>query len=236
MKKDSNPIKFCCLCLRKVGFGYTTIGRLTSTDKALCRKWIEKSGIFPKVSKEDSQKLRHKRASASGWWSTRRLKQTKKIEDDIACEYRMENAQWCKLDNMVWQSKLLRTLPNVIGQRRRRHNDPAYKLKFYARKRVKQAFKYAYGAVKRSPHISKLFGCTSQELLEHIQSKFRDGMTLDNHGVVWEIDHIRPLASFNLLDPSHLSAACHYTNLQPLLVHENRYKSDKFSGPSSLGF
>ena len=56
---------------------------------------------------------------------------------------------------------------------------------------------------------------------------FEKGMSWDNWGEVWEIDHIIPLASFDLNDRDQLLIAVHYTNLQPLTVTENRQKGDK---------
>jgi hypothetical protein len=71
-------------------------------------------------------------------------------------------------------------------------------------------------------------GCNYDEARRHIEAQFRDGMTWENHGTVWEIDHIRPLASFDLLDDAQKRAAMHFSNLQPLFVQENRAKSDKW--------
>ena len=42
-------------------------------------------------------------------------------------------------------------------------------------------------------------------------------MSWDNHSFKgWHIDHIKPIASFDLSDPEQLKACCHYTNMQPL--------------------
>jgi hypothetical protein len=41
-------------------------------------------------------------------------------------------------------------------------------------------------------------------------------MNWDNHGIIWEIDHIKPCASFDLSDIEQQKQCFHYTNLQPL--------------------
>jgi len=68
-----------------------------------------------------------------------------------------------------------------------------------------------------------LLGCTLTEARLHIEQQFRPGMTWDNHGE-WHIDHVRPLASFDLSDPEQVRACAHYTNLQPLWAVENLAK------------
>ena len=59
--------------------------------------------------------------------------------------------------------------------------------------------------------------------------KFVDGMSWDNYGE-WEIDHIRPCASFDLTDVGEQLKCFHYTNLQPLWMIDNIIKKDKWDG------
>ena len=49
--------------------------------------------------------------------------------------------------------------------------------------------------------------------------------TWDNWGVTWHLDHIKPLASFDLTDRAQFLLACHYSNLQPLLIAEHKAKT-----------
>jgi hypothetical protein len=75
--------------------------------------------------------------------------------------------------------------------------------------------------VDKSASTLELLGCSLDQLRVHLESQFCHGMTWENHGPVWHIDHIRPCASFDLLDPVQQRACFHYTNLQPLLALEN---------------
>lgn len=67
-------------------------------------------------------------------------------------------------------------------------------------------------------------GCSVEELKKHIEAKFESGMKWENYGKVWEIDHIKPCASFDLTKKEEFSRCFHYSNLQPLSVSLNRKK------------
>lgn len=68
-------------------------------------------------------------------------------------------------------------------------------------------------------------GCSIAELMQYLATLFRPGMTWENWGRSgWHIDHIRPLAGFDLTDPEQVKIACHFTNLQPMWASENMSK------------
>lgn len=76
----------------------------------------------------------------------------------------------------------------------------------------------------------KLLGCTVEEFKRHIERQWQPGMSWDNWSCNgWHIDHIRPLAAFDLTDPAQVAIACHFTNLQPLWAIDNLVKGDSVS-------
>jgi hypothetical protein len=69
----------------------------------------------------------------------------------------------------------------------------------------------------------EILGASYAAAKAHIESKFKEGMNWVNHGA-WHIDHIVPIAMFDLNDRGQLLAASHYTNLQPLWARDNLRK------------
>jgi hypothetical protein len=72
-----------------------------------------------------------------------------------------------------------------------------------------------------------MIGCTWAFFDKWITSQLKRGMSWKNHGSVWHIDHITPLAAFDLYNNEHIQRAWHYTNLRPLRSKENMQKADK---------
>jgi hypothetical protein len=106
----------------------------------------------------------------------------------------------------------------VIEYRKR---NPAAQLASDLRGRLNGALKNQW---KRGSAV-RLLGCSIPELMAHLESLFKPGMTWDNRGKYgWHIDHIVPLAVLDLTDPCELARGCHYTNLQPLWAAENLTK------------
>lgn len=69
--------------------------------------------------------------------------------------------------------------------------------------------------------------CTCNELKEWLEYQFDNNMTWDNYSIYWHIDHVIPIATFNLLNKVQQKRCFHWTNLRPLNKSENMSKSDK---------
>lgn len=105
-------------------------------------------------------------------------------------------------------------------EQEQRANSVGFRLRANLRSRLNQALRT--GA--RAGSAVRDLGCTISELRAYLEKLFQPGMTWKNWGA-WHIDHIRPLAGFDLTDRKQFLEACHYTNLQPLWAEENLRKS-----------
>lgn len=106
------------------------------------------------------------------------------------------------------------------------HTDLSRRLSMCLRSRLRKALKENV----KSESTMSLLGCTIQELKNHLESKFLPGMSWDNWTINgWHIDHIKPLASFNLSIPEQQKEACHYSNLQPLWSKDNLSKGENYA-------
>ena len=105
-------------------------------------------------------------------------------------------------------------------------NDIQYKLIKQHRCSTRRLFKEA-NTIK-CKRTEELLGCSKQQFQDYIVSKFKKGMTVDNHGKYgWHLDHIKPCSSFDFTDPKQQEECCHYTNFQPLWWWENLAKGNK---------
>lgn len=108
-------------------------------------------------------------------------------------------------------------------KQKRYSSDIEYKLAENLRSRLAAALRGQY----RTGSAVRDLGCSISELRQHLESQFSAEMNWDNHGTVWHIDHILPLANYQLTDRGTLRRLVHYTNLQPLLALDNLSKGNR---------
>lgn len=112
-------------------------------------------------------------------------------------------------------------------QRKRRENNPEYRLMGSIRSRISK-FLRQKGFQKKS-NTYEIVACSPEELRNWIESQWTEGMNWDNYGNkkgCWNIDHIKPLGVTETLE--EIYEVNHYTNLQPLWWDENIRKSNKW--------
>lgn len=82
-----------------------------------------------------------------------------------------------------------------------------------------------YMGTEKEGHTGDMLGYTAVQLKHRIESQWKEGMCWENYGE-WDIDHIRPLTSFDMESkPSEVNAL---SNLQPLWREENMAKFNNF--------
>ncbi len=129
-------------------------------------------------------------------------------------EYGRRNRKWFTEYNRRW----LKANPDKWRQYESR---PKRKLENILRVRLRKALKRG---TKTGSAVRDL-GCSIQEFRKYIESQFSPNMSWDNHGTLWQLDHKRCLASFDLSDREQLLQACNFSNFQPLLKSDHRLKT-----------
>jgi hypothetical protein len=132
--------------------------------------------------------------------------------------------------NTKWNQYQQQTGQQNNRNKIRRQTDPQYKIKQILRGRYLDAIKRhtTGGKVNKFHSAIDLIGCDIEFYKQHIEQQFKHDMTWENHGVLWEIDHIKPCASFDLTDPNQQKECFHYLNTQPLYYSDNRSKGSKY--------
>lgn len=163
-----------------------------------------------------------------------RKKDPKKYRDKaLACQRKNPEAHRRRCARYYKKHKDRAQAANNRYQEKRRKEDPVYALTVRMRNRLRKALS-AKTAAKVASTI-QLVGCSPECLCMHIEAQFLPGMSWANRSE-WHIDHIIPVAKFDLSDCEQQRAAFHYTNLRPLWAIDNRKKSDKMPGQNLFGF
>ena len=109
---------------------------------------------------------------------------------------------------------------------KRRKEDPVFYTAEVCKNRVKSVFRREQ--IPKTGITRKLLGIDDWEKLkEHIESQFGGEYSWENRDQ-WHIDHIRPIASFDVMDKKQQLVAFNWRNLQPLWGIDNLDKNDEY--------
>lgn len=104
-------------------------------------------------------------------------------------------------------------------------SNPSRRLADNLRARTSAAIRQGSAAGSRGGSAVRDLGCSIPELKARLEAQFLPGMNWENWSLRgWHIDHIKPLASFDLTNRDQFLQACHFTNLQPLWAFDNLSK------------
>ncbi len=111
-------------------------------------------------------------------------------------------------------------------QRNYRKNNEKFRLSNALRARVK----YALIGCTRQDKTFDLLGCSPEQWKNHLEKLWQKGMSWENYGEEWEVDHIIPISHFDLTNIKEQKKAFHYTNTQPVWWDYNRSKGNRWIG------
>jgi 5-methylcytosine-specific restriction endonuclease McrA len=161
----------------------------------------------------------------------------KKCHDKRSRNWAKNNIQQFKEYQEKYIKKWKKENPERVRELNKKHYNKISKTPFYkVNKKISRSIRYCLKGNKNGRPWETLVGYTLEELIAHLESKFEDWMTWDNHGIYeegklkWQIDHIRPISSFNFTSPEdkEFKDCWALENLQPLEATENLKKGNKY--------
>jgi hypothetical protein len=131
-----------------------------------------------------------------------------------AKKWKAENADYAKKYTSAYQKLNKNHLykKSTEYHNNRYNNDPIFKLRRLLRDRIYKTITNKKVTFK----TREILGCSFEQLKYHIESQFKSEMNWSNHGIIWEVDHIKPISSFNLMDVEEQKQCFNYMNMQPL--------------------
>lgn len=155
-----------------------------------------------------------------------RLENKEKLKE-YAKAWRRANPEKVKAYSEKWETKVgkyqSRNRPEINKRRKQWVENGGHlrKITLNTRSRIHYALKK-----NKKLGSESYLGCSYEELKNHIESCFIDGMSWDNYGSRgWHIDHRVPISSALTLEA--LIPLLHFSNLQPLWWIDNLKKGSK---------
>jgi len=181
-----------------------------------------------KKSKEKCKKYReNNKEKIQVYMKEYYLENKDKLKEYKNKDYYLKNKERLNEKNSEYYKN---NIDNIRKQRReyfknKRENDYIFKFRLNIRKMINRSFKRL--GYSKSSKTNEILGCSFEELITYLESKFENWMTWENKGLYngeldygWDIDHIIPLSSAKT--EQEVLKLNHYTNLQPLCSKVNR--------------
>lgn len=136
----------------------------------------------------------------------------------------------CKICNMERERTRRELYKDDINKKRREVKKPLtpeQKMTMALRNRTNKLIKNRTG----KNLYYKLLSCDKKFLIKWFEYQLcldeELGMNWENYGSLWHIDHVKPCASFDLLDEKQQIICFHWTNIAPVLKPYNLSKGSK---------
>jgi hypothetical protein len=145
-------------------------------------------------------------------------------------EWRMSN--WRKQDKdkiNAYKRSAKAKSTRKIWRRKRYKEDADFKLSETLRGSLSRILKS--NKIPKKSKALELLGVKIKYFKKYLEHRFKSGMTWDNHGKVWHLDHIIPVSAIDLSTDANLKFAFHYRNFQPMFAKDNLIKSNNIFIP-----
>jgi hypothetical protein len=210
------------------------------------KEWYSKEQNKDKVLKHQRNYIDQNKEKLSNRWKDYREKNSEKLKlyfeeyfnkDEAraararrCAEWRINNKEKDDRNHTKWRAE---NRERYIESRRaylktKRQNNPKFKLKC----NISTGIRASINNGKNGKTWSALVGYNIDQLKNHIENLFSEGMSWDNYGE-WHIDHIVPIAAFNFIRPEDedFKRCWALENLQPLWAEDNHRKGSKLMHP-----
>jgi len=145
-------------------------------------------------------------------------------------EYRAANREKRRVSLQVWRGANIEKAREMSRRASaKRLNTPKGKLSGNVSREIRASINRN---AKGRRHWETLVNFTVDQLKAHIEKLFKPGMSWENYGTAWHIDHKIPIAAFNFERPDDIDfRLCWSKNLQPLEASKNKSKGAKLEVP-----
>ena len=144
-----------------------------------------------------------------------------------------ENKNKIKEYNKEYKSRKNVKKRRLVILKKRLAADPYFKLQYKLRQYVADGLRnYLNLGIKisKKEKSNQLLGCSIESYKNYLTNRFEEGMNWGRGDGKWNIDHIKPIASFDLRILKERQKAFNYKNTKPMWSHENVKKSSIWLG------
>jgi hypothetical protein len=201
--------------------GSHTISEKTGISKPTILKILKENGVI--MGSSGRRNIGGKKVADKKWRDNNKEYMSNKSKTwyEQNKEHRKEYLKEYREKNIV---KIRKTKRDY--ERNRKASDPLYKLICNFRTAIYTVLKE--NNITKFGHYFDILGYTPEELINHLEKQFTEGMTWDNYGE-FHVDHKLPISSFNIkeIGDEEFMKCWSLDNLQPMWGEENIRKSNK---------
>jgi len=172
------------------------------------KEWREKQGYDSEKQKLKNQEYNKKNPGKKKQYYWDNIEDRKECSKEYYKNNREKSLNYNKEYEKLNKEKTRKYRNNYVKKRYK--EDINFKLIHNLRGRINSVLKKQY--VKKDNNSIKYVGCSLDNYKDHIQNQFLPMFTWENHGIIWEIDHIQPCVSFDFSIEENIYKCFNYKN------------------------